>query len=83
MPWQQVDVNLIGPWPVHTRTGRTYHFNALTCIDRVTDLPELIRINSKNSDHVAAKFEECIGMEARFEGMTMLHSCWSLYSRQS
>ena len=42
VPWQQVDVDLIGPWTVQTGTGRVYEFNALTCIDRVTGLPELI-----------------------------------------
>ena len=59
MPWQQVDVDLIGPWEVPTGTGRIYKLKALTCIDRVTNLPELIRIDCKDSDHIAAKFEEC------------------------
>lgn len=39
-------------------TGRVYEFKALTSIDRVTGLPELIRIDDKTSAHVAAKFEE-------------------------
>ena len=59
VPWQQVDVDLIGPWTVQTGTGRVYEFNALTCIDRVTGLPELIRIDNKTAAHVASKFEEC------------------------
>ena len=59
MPWQQVDVDIIGPWSVTTGTGKTYVFHALTCIDRITNLPELIRINDKSSEEVAAKFEEC------------------------
>ena len=57
-PWEQVDVDLIGPWSVQTGTGRVYEFSALTSIDRVTGLPELIRINNKTSAHIAAKFEE-------------------------
>ena len=57
-PWEQVDVDLIGPWTVQTRTGRVYEFSALTSIDRVTGFPELIRIEGKTSEHVANKFEE-------------------------
>ena len=57
-PWEQVDVDIIGPWKITTRTNRTYEFLALTCIDRVTGLAELIRIDSKDSDHVADKFAE-------------------------
>ena len=58
-PWEQVDVDLIGPWNITTRTNRTYESNALTCIDRVTELSELICIDSKESSHVADKFAEC------------------------
>ena len=58
-PWEQVDVDLIGPWTITTRTNRTYEFNALTCIDRVTGLSELIRIENKEANHVADKFAEC------------------------
>ena len=57
-PWEQVDTDLIGPWKVQTRTGRVYDFSALTSIDRVTGLAELIRTDNKTSEHVAAKFEE-------------------------
>ena len=57
-PWEQVDTDLIGPWKVQTRTGRIYEFSALTSVDRVTGLAELIRIDNKTSEHVARKFEE-------------------------
>ena len=57
-PWEQVDVDLIGPWTVQTRTGRVYTFIALTSIDRVTGYPELIRVENKTAEHVASKFEE-------------------------
>ena len=57
-PWEQVDVDLIGPWTVDVRTGNSYKFMALTCIDRVTGLSELIRIDDKTAQHVAAKFDE-------------------------
>ena len=51
------NTGLIGPWKDQTRTGRVCEFSALTRIDRVTGLAELIRINNKTSEHVAAKFE--------------------------
>ena len=57
-PWEQVDVDLIGPWTVQTGTGRIYEFRALTGIDRVTNLSELIRIDNKTSSHVASKFDQ-------------------------
>ena len=57
MPWEQADVDLIGSWKIMMSTNRTYEFLALTCIDRVTCLAELIRIDNKESDHVANKFE--------------------------
>ena len=57
-PWEQVDVDLIGPWTIQTATGKSYEFSALTSIDRVTGLPEIIRIDNKTSYHVANKFEE-------------------------
>ena len=57
-PWEQVDVDLIGPWKVQTRTGRIYEFIALTSIDRVTGLAELIRVENKTSEHIADKFDE-------------------------
>ncbi len=57
-PWEQVDVDLIGPWKITTSTNRTYGFLALTCVDRVTGLAELIRIDNKESSHVAYKFVE-------------------------
>ncbi len=57
-PWEQVDVDLIGPWKVQTSSNRIYEFSALTSIDRVTGLAELIRIEDKTSQHVAEKFAE-------------------------
>ena len=57
-PWEQVDVDLIGPWKLTTVTNRTYEFNALTSIDRVTGLAELIRIDDKTSAHITDKFVE-------------------------
>ncbi len=58
-PWEQVDVDLIGPWKITTSTNRTYEFLALSCVDRVIGLAELIRIDNKESFNVADKFAEC------------------------
>ncbi len=52
-------MDLIGPWKITTSTNRAYEFVALTCIDRVMGLAELIRIDNKESAHVADKFAEC------------------------
>ena len=56
-PWQDVAVDLIGPWkiPIH---NKVCEFNALTSIDPVTNLTELVRIENKTSEHVRMKFEQ-------------------------
>ena len=56
MPWDMVAVDLIGPWKI-TVNDRDLEFNALTCIDPVTNLVELVRIENKTAAHVANKFE--------------------------
>jgi len=55
-PWDEVAVDLIGPWTI-TVNGQELIFNALTCIDPVTNLSELIRINNHSAAHVAMHFE--------------------------
>ena len=46
-PWYELAVDSIGPWYIEvggTRSqARTYEFHALTCIDTVSSLTELIR----------------------------------------
>ena len=44
-PWDEVAVDLIGPWRIIV-DGTEYEFNALTCIDPVTNLVEIIRIHN-------------------------------------
>jgi hypothetical protein len=39
--------------------NREIEFNALTCIDPVTNIVELTRIDRKTSQHIAKKFENC------------------------
>ena len=56
-PFETVAVNLIGPWKL--KVGRvSLEFNALTCIDPVTDLTEAIRIKNKTSKHISEQFQK-------------------------
>ena len=54
-PWEQVDVDLIGPWTVPVKTGSLFEFLVLTCIDRVTGLAEFIRISDNDIDACGSK----------------------------
>ena len=56
-PFTDVAVDLIGPWNIEIE-GQTYEFNALTCIDPVTNLTELTRVDRKTSRHITRKFEQ-------------------------
>jgi hypothetical protein len=51
-------VDLIGPWKVQVR-GNPYEFFALTAIDTITNLVELIRVDDKNSETIARKYAQC------------------------
>ncbi len=44
-------MDLIGPWIVQVR-GNPYEFSALTAIDTVTNLVELIRVDNKTSEQL-------------------------------
>ena len=57
-PWEEIHIDLIGPWAVPVN-GTEIEFNALTCIDPVTNLVEIARIDRKTSAHIAQKFENC------------------------
>jgi transposase InsO family protein len=56
LPWQDVAVDLIGPWTVSIG-DRELKFSALTMIDMVTNLVEVVRIDNKSAAHVAMHFE--------------------------
>lgn len=58
LPWNEVAVDLIGPWRIEIG-NHTVEFNALTCIDPVTNIVELVHINNKTSHHIAEQFENC------------------------
>jgi transposase InsO family protein len=56
LPWQDVAVDLIGPWKVSIG-NKALKFMALTMIDMVTNLVEVVRIDNKSAAHVAMHFE--------------------------
>ena len=58
IPFEECAVDLIGPWTVQVR-GIPHAFDALTVIDTVTNLVEIVRIDHKNSDHIMRKFAQC------------------------
>jgi hypothetical protein len=58
IPFEECAVDLIGPWIVQVH-GNPYEFDALTVIDTVTNLVELIRVDKKPSDIVARKYTQC------------------------
>ena len=51
-------MDLIGPWIVQVR-GRPHEFDALTCIDTVTNLVELIRVDDKTSETISRRYAQC------------------------
>jgi hypothetical protein len=55
MPFKECAVDLIGPWLIQVQ-DKPYEFNALTMIDTVSNLVELIRIDDKMSATIAHKF---------------------------
>lgn len=56
VPWYEVAVDLIGPWTLLVH-GQEIEFYALTCIDPVSNLVEVQRIENKSATHVAMIFE--------------------------
>jgi hypothetical protein len=56
LPWREIAVDTIGPWRL-TVMGQELSFRALTIIDMVTNLTEIVRIPSKDSAQVALTFE--------------------------
>ena len=56
-PWERVDTDLIGPWKL-TVNEVELEFNALTCIDPVTNLIEIVRLKGqKTADNARILFE--------------------------
>ena len=58
LPWNEVAVDLIGPWTLDVG-GEPVKFDALTCIDPVTNLTKIVLLTNRSSQHVANQFENC------------------------
>jgi hypothetical protein len=56
-PWEEVAIDLIGPWKVKVN-GQQVEFNALTCIDTASNLVKLICIDNKTAKHIHDKFTQ-------------------------
>lgn len=56
VPWSDIAVDLIGPWKIRDKNGDIHEFLALTIIDVVTNYVEIIRLDNKTAEHVAAQF---------------------------
>ena len=54
-PWHTVAVDLIGPWKTVVN-GQTLEFKALTIMDTVTNLLEIVRIDNKSSENITQLF---------------------------
>ena len=54
-PWNGVAVDLIVPWSIEIR-DKWYGFNALTSIELVTNLVEIIRVDRQNSAQIRSKW---------------------------
>jgi hypothetical protein len=55
LPWEEVALDLVGPWTVTTVGQESHNFYALTWIDPVTHFPDTIRL-SNNTDMVISLF---------------------------
>jgi hypothetical protein len=56
-PWEEVTINLIGPWKVKVN-GQQVKFIALKCIDTASNLVKLIHIDNKTAKHIHDKFTQ-------------------------
>ena len=57
LPFEECAVDLIGPWTIQVR-DKPYEFNALTMIDTVSNLVELVQIDDKTAAHIARKYAQ-------------------------
>ena len=56
LPWRDVAVDLIGPWEL-TMGNEKVSFTALTIIDLVTNLVEIVRLDNRSAAHTAMHVE--------------------------
>ncbi len=57
-PWEEVAINLIGPWKIDTARMGMIQIAALIATNTATGLAELIRISNRLAAHIALKFEQ-------------------------
>ena len=55
-PWREVAVDSIGPWTLEV-LGHEMQFKALTIIDTVTNLVEIVRLDNSSAANAALKFQ--------------------------
>jgi hypothetical protein len=55
LPWSEIAVDMIGPWTLEV-SNRTEKFSALTIINLVTNLVEIVCVNNKTTATVTAHF---------------------------
>ena len=56
-PWEEVSVDMIGPWKIEINKFE-YQFRALTCVDSIIGLSEVIPLDNAISLAVAQAFED-------------------------
>ncbi len=56
-PWEEVAINLIGPWKVKVNDQQV-EVNALTCIDTALNLVKLIHVDNKTAEHIRDKLTQ-------------------------
>jgi hypothetical protein len=56
-PWEEVAIDLIGPWKVKVNGGQV-EFNALTCIEMASNLVKLIHVDNKTAKHIRDKLTQ-------------------------
>jgi transposase InsO family protein len=57
VPWEEIAIDLIGPWTIQIPYVGELQISALTAIDTATGLAELTRIDNKTAPHIALKLE--------------------------
>ena len=57
VPWYEIAVDLIGPWPLRDANGDSHEIMALTIIDTVTNLCEVVPIRNKTAQHIGLLLE--------------------------
>lgn len=58
VPWNRVDLVMIGPWSVHTADAQTHKLRALTMIDPTTGWFEVAEVLEIDFSPCAAVFDD-------------------------